>query len=204
MNWVHPTALLIGTWLLVFLQAAGGSVRGLVFAQPDLVPAMVVYAALYASLPTTAMVAVLGGLGGDAMSSGAFGMGAVPLLALGVWLHRRRDVILRDSAWAQASLGGVASAGVWFASYVLLFVLWPFISAPAAGAPQFPEWREGLDALPDTGIGRLWQWGVATVAGALGTPVVFQVFRWIDRTCNYQPAAVPMRLGDREIQRGRS
>jgi len=204
MNWIHPTALLLGTWGIVFLEASSVRLHGWLQAQPDLLPALVVYAALYSNLPTTAAVAILGGLGSDTFSSGPLGLGVVPLLVLGVLLHQRRDVILRDSAWAQASLGAVASGTVWLAGFLLVFVLWPFASAGASATPYWPEVRGGLGALPDMGLGRLWQWLVATGTGLVGTPLLFRCFRWVDGTFNYQPAPVPHRYLEREIERGRN
>ncbi len=205
MNWVHPTALLIGTWVLVFLQSWCTGLRLWIHAQPELLSGMVVYSALFASLPTTVAVALLAGLGSDSLSSGPFGLGAVPLLLLGVLLHRRRDVILRDSRWAQASIGGVAGLCVALGSFVLLFLFWPLVSSgsAAASAPFTPEVRMGLGDLPVAGVGRLWQWFVAGVTGAVVTPLIFRVFRWVDATCNYQVAPSLIRSGDREIDRGR-
>lgn len=48
MNWVHPIALVLATWLVAFGQAWLPGVRPLVHAQFDLLPALVVYAALNA------------------------------------------------------------------------------------------------------------------------------------------------------------
>jgi rod shape-determining protein MreD len=204
MNWVHPIALVLATWLVAFVQTWLPGPRPLVHAQFDLLPALVVYAALNAGFPTTLAVAVLGGLGFDALSSGPFGLGVVPLVVLGAVLHWRRDVLLRNSAWAQAALGGAATFGVTLGSLLLLFVLWPVLSGWSNDPAYWPERRSGLAALPEPGFGLAWQLAVVTVGGAAGTPVVFAVFRWLDRLLTYQPAPRPNRRGDREIARGRT
>ena len=204
MNWVHPIALLIGAWILAFLQSWCTGLRSVIHAQPDLLAGLVIYSALHASLSTTVGVAMVGGLGLDTLSSGPFGLGAVPLLGLGVMLHRRRDLILRDSSWAQASIGGVGSLGVAVASFLLLYILWPLVSDGPGQVPFQPEVVLGLSELPGAGLGRLWQCLVAGVVGAVSTPLLFRLFRWVDATCNYQPAPVMARRSDREIERGRS
>lgn len=203
MNWVHPTCLVLGTVAAVFLQTRFAGFRPLLAAQPDLVPVLVVYAALNASLPTTAVTAVVGGLAFDAMSAGPLGLTVVPLVAVGFFLHRRRDLLLRDSSWAQASLGGAASLAVAVASVVLLFLLWPLLSDRDPAPPFLPELRRGLVDLPVLGWGNLWQLLVVTVGGALASPLVFRLFRWIDRTFNYQPVPQASYRADREIKRGR-
>lgn len=204
MNWLHPAALLLAAWLVAFGQSWFTAGRGILLAQPDLLPALVVYSALYAGLPTTAAVAVLGGLGSDALSSGPFGLGVVPLVVLGAVLHWRREVILRDSVWAQAALGGAATFGVTVASLGLLFVLWPVLSGWPAETPYWPERRSGLHALPEPGLGLIWQWLAVSAVGALATPVLFRVFRGLDRMLSYQPAPLPPARGTREIRRGRT
>ncbi len=204
MNWVHPSALLVATWLVAFGQSWFTGLRGLLLVQLDLLPALVVYAALCVGLPTTAAVALLGGLGADALSSGPFGLRVVPLLALGAVLHWRRDVILRDSAWAQAALGGAATFGVTAGSILLLFLLWPVLSGWSPEPAFWPERRLGLAALPEPGWGWFWQLGVVTVGGAIGTPAVFLVFRWLDGRLSYQPVAPPPPRGSREVRRGRT
>lgn len=204
MNWIHPTAVILGTWVLVFLQVRVGFVREWVFVQPDLLPAMVVYAALFAGLPTLAATALMAGLGADAWSSGPFGLGAIPLLAVGVFLHQRRELILRESRWAQAAIGAAAAAAVPLMYVACLTALWPLIAQAESPSPQWPELRAGLTEMPVFGAARLWQLGVGAAWGAAFTPLVFVLFRWVDRTCNYQPAPLPGRMGDRVIERGRS
>jgi rod shape-determining protein MreD len=204
MNWVHPIALVLTTVLLVFLQGWFSGFRGVLVAQPDFVPGLVVYSALSASLPTTAVTALLGGLCLDSFSAGPFGLSAVPLMGLGLFLHLRRDLLLKDSTWAQAALGGAAAAAVMLASLLLLFVLWPLLWDKSMSADFFPESRPGLVSLPEMGPGLIWQVTVVALGGAVGTPILFRWFGWILAACQYPMVPQPTIRQDREIKRGRS
>jgi rod shape-determining protein MreD len=203
MNWVHPVSLLLAAIFAVFLQASSGELRVWLGAQPDLLPALIVYTALSTNFTTTVATAVIGGLAFDALSAGPFGLAMIPLVLLGLLLHARRDVLLRDSLWAQALLGGGATLGVSALSVGLLFVFWPLISTGTQAVPYFPEQRTGTPALPRLGFGFIWQLTAMTVMGAMVTPIVFRLFRWVEATFNYRPAPQPVARTDREIQRGR-
>ena len=204
MNWVHPIALLFATWLVAFLQAWFTGLHGLVKVQLDLLPALVVYAALNAGFPTTVAVAVLGGLGMDSLSAGPFGLSVIPLTSLGALLHWRRDVLLRDSAWAQAALGGASAVAVMVISLLLLFVLWPLLWDKTMAPEYFPEGRQGLVSLPEVGPGVIWQVTVVALGGAIGTPILFRWFGWVVAACQYPVVPQPTIRQDREIKRGRS
>lgn len=204
MNWVHPLALLLAAWTLAFAQCWFTSLRSWLWVQPDVLPALVVYAGLSTGLPTAIAVAVVGGLGLDALSSGPFGLGMVPLVGLATLLHLRRDVLLRDTAWAQATLCGAATLAAAIASFALPFVLWPFLSGGEPEAAYWPERLSALTALPAAGPGLIWQWLLLTFFGAAAGPVCFGVFRRIERSFNYQPVPQVIHRGDREIKRGRS
>lgn len=203
MNWVHPISLLIASVVAVFMECAFTGLRGVLVAQPDFVSPLVVYAALNASLGTTAATAVLGGLASDALSAGPFGPGAIPLTVLGVLLHRRRDLLLRDSTWAQVLLGGTGAVAVSVTSLMLLCVLWPLVASSGTATPSFPERREGLMALPVLSMGVAWQIAIVGVVGAATTPLVFRLFRWVEATFHYQPIPRAPYRADREIQRRR-
>ncbi len=205
MNWVHPTAILLTVLLLAFGQAALPGFREITSVQPDLLPAVMVYVALHAGLPMTTAAALLGGLAFDSLSAGPLGLSVVPLIAVGVFLHLRRELLLRDSAWAQALLGAGAALVTSMGSLILLLGLWPLLSGAAEASGPWPERLGSLTSPPIVGPGLLWQWLVTAAAGAVGTPMVFGFFRWVDTTFQYQP--VP-KSGyrtdrDREISRGR-
>ncbi len=204
MNWVHPISLFLVTWVAAFLQATPWSARIGLGAQPDLLPALVVYAAFNANLATTAGVAVVAGLSYDALSSGPFGLSLLPLTVLGVLLHRRRDLVLRDSVWSQASLGFVATLAVTVLSLTLLWVFGPLVSSGPVPPLYRADLRPGGDGGPDFSARLVWQVFVLVIVGALATPVVFRLFGWIDATFNYRPAPPPVDRARREIKRGRS
>lgn len=203
MNWVHPFSILVSAALLAFAETAFPGLRRVLDVQPDLLPSLVVYAALQGNLPLTAATAVVGGLSFDALSAGPLGLTVLPLLGVGTILHLRREVLLRESAWAQALLGGASALVVPLASLALLFVLWPLLANPAAPPPQFPEWRSGPASPPSVGPGLVWQLAVLTGVGLAATPVVFRVFRWIEGTFHYRRVSRQAYRTDREIRRGR-
>jgi rod shape-determining protein MreD len=203
MNWVHPAVLVLAAWLFAFGQAWFQGVRAVLGVQPDLMPGLVVYAALAARLPTTVAVAVVGGLGVDSLSSGPFGLGAVPLLVLGVLLHARRDLVLRDSAWAQALLGGAAAPLVLVMSAGLLLLSWPLVAGAGGEVPFWPETRTPGAGPPLLGIRLVLGTGVAAVCGAIATPLMFWAFGRLQMLLDYRPAADPALRANREIKRGR-
>jgi len=204
MNWVRPVCVLLATLLVVFLQSSLSGLRQWLAAQPDFVPALVVYAALNASLATTAATAVLGGLGSDALSSGPFGLSVVPLVVLGVLLHLRRDLLLRDSPLAQALLGAAGALAVSVIWLVLFHVIWPVLDTPPPGPPHFPEVRGASLQAGEWRAALLWQLLVITLAGAPVTVLVFRLFGWVDAALDYQRAPEIRHRQDREIKRGRS
>src|SRR5215472_6874407 len=109
MNWVNTIVLLIGTIVAVYWEAAFSGLRHLLGAQVDLLPALVVYASLYGSLGTVAMVAAGGGLLFDSISANPLGISVIPLFCCGLTIHGARDLILREQTYAQAALGFAAS-----------------------------------------------------------------------------------------------
>lgn len=203
MNWVHPVSLMVSPLLLAFAQCRWDGVRGVVGAQPDLMPALVVYAALSSGLGVTVATAVVAGMAADTVSSGPFGLSVLPLAAVGVILHLRRDLLLRESVWAQALLGGAGSLAATALSVTLLFVLWPLVSHPSPGVAYLPERQPGLTGLPTLGVRAVWQVLVVTLAGTLATPVIFRLFRWIDSAFQYRRIPDTAYRANREIKRGR-
>jgi rod shape-determining protein MreD len=182
MNLLQPILILAAAFLAVFGEAMFPILRHWLGAQVDLLPVLMVYAALNTDLVTVSLLAVLGGLWFDALSANPLGTSILPLYAVGSLICLRRDLILRELSFAQLVLGTVASAAVPALSILLLLT---------AGKQPLLGW------------GSLWQWIVMTAGGAAATPLVFALFDWSNRTLGYQPRTEPGFRPDREIRRGR-
>ena len=180
---------------------AGGSVLAV-----GLIPGLVVYGALRASLATTAIAAILGGLSRDSLSSGPFGLGVLPLLWVGVLLHSRRELVLRDSAWAQAVLGGGAVLAVTLLSLGFLEILGPLLGrSTVEGAAWLVELQPSTQVLPPVGWPAFAGTLGLTMGGAVTTPLVFRVLGWVDAKFDYRRVSDGEGAGRgiREIRRGR-
>jgi rod shape-determining protein MreD len=172
----------VGAFLAVFCQAVLPGLRAWLGAQVDLLPALMVFAALYVGVANVAGLAVLGGLWLDSLSANPLGISILPLFITGFVLYLQRDLILRESAFAQVVMGAVASAVVPLLTVLLLLT---------GGKPLLLGW------------GTLWQWLVMTGAGAAATPLIFAVFHWFDRVFGYKMHTESSFRPDREIRRGR-
>jgi cell shape-determining protein MreD len=182
MNWLHTLFVLAMAFLAVFWEAAFSGLRHLIGAQIDLLPALIVYAGLCTGITTVTLLAILGGLWFDSLSSNPLGVSVLPLFVVGLVIHIKRDLILRDETFAQAVLGFAASATVPVLTLLLLLT---------------------TRHTPLIGWGTLWQLLVMSVGGAIATPICFELFSWLDRTLVHPRATQTTFRSDREIQRGR-
>ena len=182
MNLLNTILIFAAAYLAVFGEAAFPGVRHLLGAQVDLLPAIMVYAALNASITTVALLAIFGGLWFDALSANPPGITILPLFAVGFVISLQRDMILRGLPFTQMVLGTVASAVVPVLTVLLLLT---------AGKEPLLGW------------GSLWQWLVMTVGGAVATPVIFALFERCHHAFGYQPRVETSFRSDREIHRGR-
>jgi len=180
MNLFNTILILAAAFLAVFAEAAFQLPRHLFGAQVDLLPALMIYAALNADLVTVSLLAALGGLWFDSLSANPLGVSILPLLAVGFPIWLRRDLILRELPFAQVVLGAAASAVVPALAILML------LSASLE---------------PLLGWGSLWQWLVMTVGGAAATPVIFALFDWCNHALGYQPQTETSFRPDREIRR---
>lgn len=183
MNPFQTILILIAAFLAVFGEAMLPFPRCLLGAQVDLLPALMVYAALNASLPAMAVLAVLGGLWFDTFSANPLGVTTLPLFVVGFPIYLRRDLILRAAPFAQLVLGAAASA---LAPALALLML-------LSGSQE-----------PLLGWGTLWQWIVMTAGGAVATPFVFVLMDRCNLALGYQPRQESSFRPDREILRGRN
>lgn len=183
MNVLQSILIFAAAFLAVFGEAALPGFRNLLGAQIDLLPAIMVYAALNANLAIVAALAIFGGLTFDSLSENPFGISILPLFAVGFVIFSQRELILRELSFAQLVLGAVASAVV--PVLTILFLL-------TAGKEPLLGW------------GSLWQWLVMTAGGALATPIIFALFDWCNRALGYPPRTETSFRPDREILRGRN
>jgi len=182
MNPFQTILILACAFLAVFGEATLSAPRHLLGAQVDLLPALMVYAALNAGLPTIALLAVLGGIWFDALSANPLGISILPLAVIGWPVYLRRDLILRDLPFAQFVLGAIASAAA--PALTLLMLL-------SGGAELLLGW------------GTLWQWIVMAAVGAVATPFVFSLMDACNRALGYQQRVEPGFRLDREIRHGK-
>jgi rod shape-determining protein MreD len=182
MNLLQTILILAVAFLAVFGEAAFPVLRHWLGAQVDLLPVLMVYAALNLDIATVSLLAVLGGLWFDALSANPLGISILPLYAVGFLIWLQRDLILRELSFAQLVLGTVASAVVPVMSILLLLT---------AGKQPLLGW------------GSIWQWIVMTAGGAAATPLVFALFSWCNHALGYQLRTETSFRPDREIRRGR-
>lgn len=182
MSWLRTILLFGAAILAVFWEAAFQGFRHLFGTQIDLLPALMVYASLQASFGFVCLFAVVGGLLFDSLSANPLGVSVLPLLAVGWACYAKRDLILRDQAFAQGVLGLVASAAVPALTLMLLL---------------------SMGSSPLLGWGTLWQILLMSLSGAVAAPLLFAIFDWLERTLSHGRATELSFRPDREIRRGR-
>jgi hypothetical protein len=182
MNRLNLIALMVMTYLVIWLQSTMNEFRHVLGAQLDLLPSLVVYAALRSNLAGLVVVAVGGGLLFDSVSANPLGATMLPLFIIGSAIQQGREFILRDQGYAQMVLGLAATAAV--PPMVLIILV-------------------NVDARPLVGWFSIWQWLIMSVAGAVFTPIWFSIFDLISLVLNYRPLGQASFRPDREIKRGR-
>ena len=176
------TLIYVAAFLAVFGEAALPGFRNWLGAQVDLLPALMVYTALYASLFNVALLAILGGLWFDSLSANPLGITILPLFLPGFLIFLKRELILRDFSFAQLVLGAAASAVVPLLKVLLML---------SGGKPLLLGW------------GSLWQWLVMIAGGAVATPLLFSLFDWFNHAFGYKMHSESSFRPDREIRRSR-
>jgi len=182
MNWLNSILVLGTAFLAVFWEAAFGGLRHLLGAQVDLLPPLMVYAGLCTGITTVTALALAGGLWFDSLSANPLGVTVLPLFVIGLAIHVKRELILRDQTFAHLVLGLGASAAAPLLSLLLLLT---------------------LGRSPLLGWGTLWQLLVLSVGGAVATPLCFEFFGWLQHVLVHRGAAETSFRPDREIRRGR-
>lgn len=183
MSLMNPIFILLAAFLAVYGESSIEFFRNIFGAQVDLLPALMVYTSLTMGLISIALLAVIGGLLFDSVSANALGISVVPLLLIGVAIHRFHGLLLRDQLYAQLAFGAAASL------LTPLLALLILLSG---------------DSNPLVGWGTLWQLMVMGLGGGLLTPVCFWVLDSLNRALNYQPVSQNSFRPDRQIKRGRA
>jgi cell shape-determining protein MreD len=182
MRWRPTIFVLAAAFVAVFLEASVGLFRKLLGTQLDVLPALMVYAALTLGFASIVLLAVCGGLWFDSLSLNPLGASVLPLLLIGLLIYRSRDLLLREHVFAQVVLGAAAGA---VQPLGTLFILLNKGQTPLLG------WLS------------LWQWLVMAAGAGAATPVCFKLFDRLHRALEYQPVTQTSFRPDREIKRGR-
>lgn len=182
MNWLNTILLLTLAFFGVFAEAACDWPRRWLGAQFNLLPPLVVYAALRLDVPALTLISVCGALLADSLSGNPLGVSILPLLWVGLAILRWRELLLGHSAYAQGVLGGLATATVTIATAALLLTV---------GERPLLDW------------GSAWQLAVVSACGAALTPLVFLILDFSERMFAYRPVATAAFRSDREIKRGK-
>ncbi len=182
MNPINTILILIAAFITVFAESVITAPRHLLGAKIDLLPVLMVYAALNSNIVTLSILAIAGGLWFDSLSANPMGASILPLMVVGFPVYLRRDLILRDQRFAQMVLGSTACAVVPVLTLLILL----------NGGRQ-----------PLVGWGFLWQWIVMTAGGAVATPLIFSFFVWWSHLFGTPPRKGTSFRPDREILRGR-
>jgi hypothetical protein len=182
MNGLQTILLLVLAFLGVFAEGVVDLPRLWLGTQFDVLPPLVVCAALTGGVGALALLAAAGGLWADALSGNPLGVSVLPLFWVGLALHWWRDLVLRQLPYAQCVLGGMASAAVPALTLVVLLT---------------------LGEHPLLGWGTLWQLLVVAIGGAALTPICFSALAGLTRAFAYRPSLATPFPADREIKRGR-
>jgi len=163
---LNRTLLIFVALLLVVLQSTLANVVSLAGAKIELLPALVVYCSMSASLPTALLVAFCGGMFQDVLSAGRLGLSALPLCGIAVVFTNFRPLLFRDFWVIQAVLGGLAA----FAASV-----WMVLCQLVAAGPNTVTLRTAFTVF----------WVVVT--SALLTPLLFRLLDRLIRLIGHEP-----------------
>lgn len=180
---IQGLGLLMLAYAAVFLAAGDYHFFGLPSVRVDLLPVLMVYAGLNAGWIACSAVALVAGLGFDALSANPLAISVMPLFLVAFGLKWQRELILREDAYAQFVLGGLASAAVPLAVVLLLLA---------------------IGQKPLLGWGLIPIWLVKSLVAAVCAPLIFWFFNKLNRAFSYPLMAETSFRPDREIKRGRA
>jgi cell shape-determining protein MreD len=182
MNAFPLLLLLAAAFAVVLVQSAFDLTRWLCGAQLNLLPALMVYAALTCELPALVIVALLAGLLFDSVSANPLGTMVAALFLPAWFIYLKRGLILRELPFARFVLGLAATGATPLIALLILL---------SARAELVLGWFS------------LAQWAVLTVIGGLLTPLLFTALDATRNALSYQHAPATSFRPDREIRRRR-
>jgi rod shape-determining protein MreD len=182
MTWPNTFLVLAAAVLAIFWQSAFHGLRHLLGAQIDLLPPLMVYAALHCGFATIFALALGGGLLFDSLSANPLGVSVLPLFLSGFLVYSSRELLMREQVFAQAFLGFCGGLAVPAAVLLLMLTM---------GRPPLFGW------------GTLWQLLILGLGGAVTAPLWSVLFEWVHLTFAYGRNRQSSFRSDREIRRGR-
>jgi rod shape-determining protein MreD len=181
-NGVTLLVFLITGYAVIFAQAKFTFFRDFFGAQPDLLPGMIVFAAMAFRLETVMLCTVVFGSLFDALSSNMLGTSILTLSTIGLAASRYRELLLSEHFTTHWVLGLIGSGVAPILSYIILQL---------------------SGATPLLGAGSAWQWAIMTAGGGLVTPLWFKVFTRLDDALRFKEIPESTFRVDRQIARGR-
>lgn len=181
-NRVMLLVFLFTGYLAIFAQVRFAWFRDFTGAQLDLLPGLMVYAAMAFPLGTVMLCAGVFGLLLDSCSMNVLGTSFVSLAVIGFLCSRYRELLLSEHFTTHWVLGLLASGCAPFLSYAMLRL---------------------LDLDPLVAWGSAWHWAIMTAGGGALTPLWFRVFNRLDDALRYKEIPESAFRQDRQIARGR-
>jgi rod shape-determining protein MreD len=181
-NWATLLVFLITGYLTVFAQARVDWFRDFSGVQPDLLPGMIVFAAMAFPLGTVMLCSAVFGLLFDSFSLNLIGTSFVTLAVIGFFASRYRELLLSEHFTTHWVLGLIASGVAPVISYVVLRL---------------------QDSTPLVSWGSAWHWAIMTAGGGALTPLWFKVFSRLDDALRFKELPESTFRPDRQIARGR-
>jgi rod shape-determining protein MreD len=181
-NWVALAVFAMTGYVITFAGSRVMFFRDLTGAQLDVLPGMMVYAAMAFRTDVVLGCGCLFGLFYDSLSANVFGSTFVSLAVIGLSASRFRELLLSDQFITHWVLGLIAS-GV---------------------APLISVLIQNLSGnQPLLGLGSLWQWLIMTAGGGFVTPLWFKFFNRLDDASRFKELPEITFRPDRQIARGK-
>ena len=181
-NQVLLVVFLVTGYLVIFAQARLDGFRHITGVQPDLLPGMIVFAAMAFQMGTVLLCAAVFGLLFDSFSVNVLGTTFVSLAIIGFVCSRYREVLLSEHFTTHWVLGLTASAVAPIISYIVLRL---------------------QDIKPLISWGSAWHWAIMIAGGGVLTPLWFKIFTRLDEALRYKELPESTFRQDRQIARGR-